>query len=283
MASINNVAFDNEPPMTLEAYRGMQNLKTLMVEPSIPQQKIIRNQFEDQGIFNITIVDSGEAGLATMEKEYPDLIVSAMYLPDMTGVELIHEIRALTEFEYIPFLLISSETDIQRLEPIRQAGVIGILPKPFELDDLRRALCAAYDLRFSSLLNESSDIDFENLDVLLADDSTLSRNHLRRVLENLGIQHIDEAENGVQAVELLESKTYNLLLTDYIMPEMDGRELIEFVRDKSDQRSIPALMITSEQNKKKLAELEQCGPSAICDKPFEPRTICNLIEQLLLK
>jgi two-component system chemotaxis response regulator CheY len=279
MASIHNQILDDEPP--LEAYRGMLNLRVLLAEPSIPQQKIIRSQFENQGIFNITIVDSGEALLTTMIQEQPDLVVSAMYLPDMTGEQLIHEIRASVQFEYVPFLLISSETDTQLLEPIRQAGVIGILPKPFELHDLRRALCAAYDLRFSTQLSESSTIDFENLEVLLVDDSVLSRNHLRRILENLGVQHIDEAENGLHATEFLEYKTYDLLLTDYIMPEMDGRELIRFVREKSDQRSIPALIITSEQNKKKLTELENCGSSAVCDKPFEPRVICDLIEQLL--
>ena len=95
MASINNIILDDEPP--LEEYRGMLNLRVLMVEPSVPQQKIIRAQFEDQGIFNITIVDTGEAVLATMIQEQPDLVVSAMYLPDMTGVELIHEIRTRKE------------------------------------------------------------------------------------------------------------------------------------------------------------------------------------------
>ena len=48
---------------------------------------------------------------------------------------------------------------------------------------------------------------------------------IRRVLENLGVQHINEAENGRQATDLLERKTSGLLLTDYVMPEMDGREL----------------------------------------------------------
>ena len=281
MNSINDALLNIAPPPELESYRGMQNLRTLMVEPSIPQQKAITQQFEGEGVFDIAIVDSGEECLAAMDLSTPDLVVSAMYLPDMTGVDLIHAMRERDDYEYIPFLLISSESNIERLEPVRQAGVVGILPKPFELRDLQRALCAAYDLRFSDHLRQSSKIDFGSLDVLLVDDSLLSRNHLRRVVENLGICRIDEAENGVKATELLGEKSYDLLLTDYHMPEMDGRELLEFVRKDSKQKALPALIVTSEQSMENLAWLDDFDHSAFCDKPFEPREIGNFIERLL--
>ena len=276
-----NVQLDDIPPLDFDAYQGMQHFHALIVEPSIPQQKIISQQFEGQGVFNISIVDTGEAALEEIAAAQPDLVVSAMYLEDMTGAELVTAIRENDSYEYIPFLLISSETDTRWLEPVRQAGVVGILPKPFDIRDLQRALCAAYDLRSSGQLRESSEVDFHKLEVLLVDDSMFSRNHIRRVVENLGVTNIDEAVNGIEATNMLGSKNYDLLLTDYHMPEMDGKELLEFVRAESTQQTIPALMITSEQNLDKLVELERCGPSAICDKPFEPRVIGSLIEKLL--
>lgn len=196
MIPVNDVKPTDAPTRPEEMYRGMNNLDTLMVEPSVPQQKLIREQFEGQGIFNINIVECGEAALEYITTSPPDLVVSTMYLPDMTGVDLLHALRTRDDFEYIPFLLISSETNAQWLEPIRQAGVVGVLPKPFASDDLHRALCAAYDLRVCSHLRESSGIDLHHVEVLLVDDSLMSRNHIRRVIENLGIVNIHEAENG---------------------------------------------------------------------------------------
>jgi two-component system chemotaxis response regulator CheY len=61
---------------------------------------------------------------------------------------------------------------------------------------------------------------------------------------------------------------------------MDGRELIEFIRNESWQNELPIMMITSERDEKRLASVKQAGVSAICDKPFEPSHIKNLIEQI---
>lgn len=281
MVSINDTQDNDTAAPMPEVHRSMHNLHTLMVEPSIPQQKLIREQFERQGIIDITTVDSGTTALASMAEILPDLVVSAMYLPDMSGVDLIHAMRVRDDFEYTPFLLISSETNHQHLEPIRQAGVVGILPKPFEVDDLRRALYAAYDLCAAAHLRESFGIDFHKLQVLLVDDSVMSRNYIRRVIENFGVVHIDDAENGRQAMQLLAANHYDLLLTDYNMPEMDGQALLAFVRQESNQPNIPALMITSEQRAERLAALAQGGLVTICNKPFEPRVIGNLIQQVL--
>jgi len=100
-------------------------------------------------------------------------------------------------------------------------------------------------------------------------------------LENLGIEHFLEAEDGRQAVELLGGNFVDLVITDYNMPEMDGKELVEHIRKQSWQSSVPILMVTSEQNTSRLAAVEQAGVSAICDKPFEPSSVKAMIEKAL--
>ena len=100
-------------------------------------------------------------------------------------------------------------------------------------------------------------------------------------LQDMGIETIIEAENGVDAVALLQQHHFDLIVTDYNMPEMDGKEFAEHVRQKSDQRSIPILMVTSVSDESRLAMVEQVGVSAICDKPFEPNNIRELLMKLL--
>ena len=127
----------------------------------------------------------------------------------------------------------------------------------------------------------SVDVDLDSLRVLLVDDSATARRHIRHVLENLGMQNFIEAENGREAVALLAETMVDLVVTDYNMPEMDGKELVEYIRTQSWQNSVPILMVTSEGNAGRLAAVEQAGVSAICDKPFEPRLVKRLIEQAL--
>ena len=259
----------------------LSNLDVFLVEPSHTQQLIIRQHLRACGIANVTCLSSGDEMLSQLKQAKPDLIISAMYLPDMTGVDLIHEIRKDSDSYDIAFLLISSETNIKYLEPIRQAGAIAILPKPFTRQGLKAALAASLDYLTPQRV-ELEHLDIEDLYVLLVDDSEFSRKYIKRVLNNIGIERISCAANGKQALQLLQQHYFDLVITDFNMPEMDGIQLVEAMRGDSQQvATVPILMVTSEQNQNRLAAIKQVGVSAILDKPFEPMAIKRLIVQLL--
>lgn len=204
-----------------------------------------------------------------------------MYLTDMTGTELVETMRKTEPLEDMPFMLISSETSFQVLDPIRQAGVVAILPKPFDANDLRRALTTSLDFINVDENQEIDDIEMDELHILLVDDSSMARKHIRRVLTNLGMEHIDEAINGKDAIPKIESTFYDLIVTDYNMPEMDGQELVRYIRNNSSQNTVPILMVTSESDVKRIAGVQQAGVSGICDKPFEPEVVKNYLCKIL--
>ena len=208
-------------------------------------------------------------------------MVSSYYLPDMTGADLIQELKGDTETASISFVLISSETRFDYLDPIRQAGAAAILPKPFSKEELQTALTSTLALNDAHQL-EFDTIDIESLEVLLVDDSGMARRHIKRVLSTLGLRHFAEAETGRQALELIANQHFDLLVTDYNMPEMDGYELTKRVREDSCQSSIPILMVTSEENENRLLAVQKAGVSAICDKPFEFDTVQSLIASVLI-
>lgn len=256
-------------------------LEVFLVEPSHTQQLIIKQHLLNSGIESVTCIGTGREMLEHLNHAKPDLIISSMYLPDMTGVELIHEIRKDSDSYDLAFLLISSETNIKYLEPIRQAGAIAILPKPFTEQELDTALRASLDYLYPQKV-DLAHFDVEDLHVLLVDDSSFSRNYIKRVLNNIGIEHVSCATNGVEALQMFHEHFFDLVVTDYNMPEMDGVELIQAIRGEGEQiAGVPVLMVTSEQNRNRLAAIEKAGISAILDKPFEPMTIKRLIVQLL--
>ncbi len=256
------------------------NLVVFLVEPSAAQAKFIVAQLKTMGIEMVRVYDSGGEALRAMHEAPPDLVVSALYLPDMSGTELVAAMRRDESLTQVAFILISSETRPQALEPVRQLGVCGILPKPFTAAQLDTALATTLDF-----LGQDDDlageISGEDLRVLLVDDSPSARAFMRRVLENLGIEDFIEADNGRAAVDILAATMVDLVVTDYNMPEMDGQALVEYIRQQSWQNSVPILMVTSEANEGRLAAVQEAGVSGICDKPFEPRVIKRLLRHIL--
>lgn len=259
---------------------ALGSLVVYLVEPSAAQTKFIVAQLQSVGIEHVRSFGSGSGALVAMRAARPDLVVSALYLPDMAGTDLLGAMRSEPDLEQVAFILISSETRPQALEPVRQAGVCGILPKPFSNEQLRTALATTLDF-----LNQDGDLvaelDGEALRVLLVDDSPSARKFMRRVLENLGIEKFIEAENGREAVAILADTQVDLVVTDYNMPEMDGQELVEYIRKQSWQNSVPVLMVTSESDSGRLAAVQESGVSGICDKPFEPTVIKRLLWNML--
>lgn len=261
---------------------NITDLSILLIEPSSTQLKVIIKHLEAEGVHKIEGVSNGAAALTSLADYQPDLVISSLYLPDMTATELITEIRHLELLHDIPFMLISSETNLATLDPIRQAGVVAILPKPFDQQDLRRALRSTIEFIDPEEVNLQH-FDVNDLRVLVVDDSSMARKHIIRVLNNMGITHISQAINGREALAIFHqtNEAFDLIVTDYNMPEMDGQELVSYIRHEMANSYIPILMVTSEENETRLNNVQQSGVSAICDKPFEPSVVRDMLYRIL--
>ena len=126
----------------------------------------------------------------------------------------------------------------------------------------------------------------KDLKILIADDSTIMRDMIKAVLKNQGVGQLDEVDNGVDAWEkIAEScvmdEPYGLVLIDWIMPEMEGIELLRKMRSDDLSREIPFIMITSEvedESQKEAADLEV---DAYVIKPFRKDELLSTIQSVL--
>ncbi|GIU12333.1 response regulator [Shewanella sp. MBTL60-007] len=255
-------------------------LSILLVEPSDTQRKIICQRLEQEGIQQIQTATNLAQALKIINRHQPDLVASAMHYEDGTALELLQQIKSSQHFNDIQFMLVSSECRREQLESYRQSGVVAILPKPFTAEHLGKALNATIDLLSHDEL-DLTHFDVQDLRVLVVDDSKMARNVIKRTITNLGLRLITEAEDGQQAIELMQQQMFDLVITDYNMPSVDGLELTQFIRNDSQQSHIPILMVSSEANETHLNNVSQAGVNALCDKPFEPNTVKQIIYQLL--
>jgi serine/threonine-protein kinase len=259
--------------------RPVEAMSVLIVEPSRAQSMLVRGYLNNLDVRKIEWTKEGAEAVRIMTTAAPDVVISAMHLPDMTGADLVQRMRTVDALRDVAFVLISSETDADVLEPVRQAGRVSLLPKPFDFKQMMHAIASLVDF-FLPALPLAAPREWERFRVLIVDDSAAARRHVHNVLGALGISDMIEAANGKHAIELLESNTIDLVVSDYHMPEVDGRDLVRYIRSHPRYRFVPVLMITSDQDQDRLSALEQAGVSALCDKPFDPETVRDFLERV---
>ena len=260
---------------------SISDLHILLVEPSDTQSKIIKTLLLDEDVQTVDVVKTVEQAIASLKAHGADMVVSTMYLSDGTGLDILKSIKDDDTTASIPFMLVSSENCLSKLDEFKQAGVAAIIPKPFEPIHLARGLNTSLQLINTDELDLNL-FDAQDVRVLIVDDSRLARNHIRRVLEGMGLTKFLEAENGAHALTLLKDNEFDLVVTDYNMPEMDGRELSEYIRFNPATTHIPIIMVTSESaTSAHMANIQQTGVNALCDKPFESDEVKALLVRLL--
>lgn len=118
--------------------------------------------------------------------------------------------------------------------------------------------------------------------VLVVDDSLMNRTLLRSHLTHLG-HTVQEAENGLQALEKIDSDAFDLVLLDLTMPEMDGHEVLQALRDRKLLGTLPVVVISSHDEIDIVAGCIEMGAEDYLGKPFEPRLLQARVKACLEK
>ncbi|MFM2478461.1 response regulator [Celerinatantimonas sp. MCCC 1A17872] len=261
---------------------SLSELTILLVEPSHTQRNIIHRKLHEAGIDQFLFAENCTSAYDVAVSKFPDLVISPMYFDDGTATDLIEALRNNTLLESTAYMLISSEDKFHSLDAIKQAGIVAILPKPFQFSDLVNALNATLSY-IEPEDHDNSEIEqsLREISVLVVDDSKTAQNHISKVLQNIGIVDIRRANNGKQGLEELSERAADLVISDYNMPVMNGAAFVEALRHSEEFKHIPVMMVTSEDNTAKLNGVRQSGVSALVDKPFDITDVRRMIMGML--
>lgn len=245
------------------------SLQVLLVEPSRAQSVVIGGYLRKLGIQLVHTCSMGQQALDQVQLHPPHLVVSSMHLPDMDGTTLSKRIHADPRCADVAVILITAAADQKLLNEVRDSATIAVLQKPFTVEQLQATLNALLRGASKSTARSGKTEGMRDLKVLIVDDSGPARRLLRTLLSELGISRFGVALHGQHAVEILETEVFDLVVSDYHMPEMNGLELVRFIRQQSRQKTLPVLMVTSESDPGVVAALKEAGANAILGKDLD--------------
>ena len=122
-----------------------------------------------------------------------------------------------------------------------------------------------------------------NAKFLVVDDFSTMRRIVHNLLKELGYSDIEEAEDGVVALRKLEAGTFDFIVTDWNMPNMDGLTLLKRVRANPELTNLPVLMVTAEAKKDNILLAAQNCANGYIVKPFTATTLSDKLAIIFAK
>ena len=262
----------------------------LVVEDDAAEQMSIAALVGGDDI-NITTADSGERALELLRSRRFDCVILDLKLPDISGFDLLSEIQLDEKMREVPIVVFTGrEITVEEEAELRRRAksiVLKGVQSPERLLDetalfLHRVIAnlPQNKQRMIEKLHES-DEPLRDRKVLVVDDDVRNIFALNSLLERHGMNVIS-ATNGQDAIKLLdEHPDVALILTDVMMPEMDGYETMRRIREIPAFRSLPIIALTAKAMRGDREKCLQAGASDYVAKPVNTEQLLALVRMWL--
>ncbi|MGV3682740.1 MAG: response regulator, partial [Acidovorax sp.] len=236
---------------------------------------------------------SGGAALDALRAEPFDCVVLDLRLPDMSGFELLEQLRAEPAWSQLPVVVFTgkdlSSAEQARLQALSRSIILKDVQSPERLLDetalfLHRVITALPPEKQAMLerLHNSSDA-LRGRKVLVVDDDARNIFALTSVLENHAVEVIS-ATNGRQAIEIIDrTPELSMVLMDIMMPEMDGYETMREIRKDHRFHTLPILALTAKAMKGDREKCLEAGASDYIAKPVNTNQLLSLMRVWLFR
>lgn len=229
--------------------------------------------------YKTVVAHNGNDGLFFMRKFHPTGVLLDLCLPDCDGIDLLQEIKSASDLATIPVYIISARD----YDPdIRQQDIVGYLQKPVisaQIEAAEAALFDAFSRSRPKAIETSTNIaDGKNLvgkKILIIDDDPRNLFVITAALEqNQAV--VFNALNGRRALELLETITVDLIITDIMMPEMDGYQTIAAIRNHPRFKTVPIIALSAKAMPEDRKNILEIGADDYLSKPVDYDVLCKL-------
>ncbi|KAB8042793.1 EAL domain-containing protein [Janthinobacterium aquaticum] len=217
----------------------------------------------------------GEEGVRMARSELPDLIICDVHLPKLDGYGVVAELKKDPALRNIPALAVTALAMVGDRERLLEAGFNGYIGKPIEPD--------LFVTELESFLPGAPSTPAKNdtATILIVDDHVLNREFLTALLGYDG-HRLLQAANGAEGLELMRTERPDLIISDILMPNMDGYEFVTRVHDNPALADVPIIFYTATYREQEAIVLAQaCGVRWVLPKPSDPEVIVRTVNEAL--
>jgi CheY-like chemotaxis protein/signal transduction histidine kinase len=274
----------------IKEYAAPRRKRLLVVEDDPAEQFTIRELLGYDDI-DVSIASTGEEALASIGAEPYDCMVLDLRLPDMSGFDVLERLKDMPSSGDLPVVVftgkeLTTEEDLQLHALARSVVVKGVESPERLLDEtalfLHRVIADLPENKQEMLHRlHSSDEALAGKKVLLVDDDVRNIFALSSVLERRGMSVLT-AGTGREAISILEAtKDIAIVLMDIMMPEMDGYETMQVIRQNPSSRRLPIIALTAKAMKGDREKCLEAGASEYLAKPVNTDQLLSVLRMWL--
>jgi len=270
---------------------GLRPAKVLVVEDNSTSRRVIETMLRRWDLRPVC-VDGGERALASLKQAVTEgkpfhLLLIDTGMPGMDGFALVERIRSELQLKIPTILMITAVGLHAQAEQCRVLGVPAYVTKPIREADLLKTVEAVVDSSPPVAKEPSKEEDStagekgRPLNILLAEDNTLNQKLVVRLFEKHGYS-VTVRSNGFEALAALDDGTFDVVLMDVQMPELDGYEATAILREREKARGghVPVIAMTAHTMK---GDRERClaaGMDGYVSKPIQIKELLQTLEKV---
>ena len=277
--------------MRRASYQDIRGMVVLVVEDNRTARTILREMLCAFGCRTLEAA-SGSEGLDLLQKANSrgELVQFAFLdanLPDMSGFEVARMIRENESLRAVRLIMLTSVGQRGDAARAREAGISAYLTKPVKQSQLLDAIVTVLGHREDGERKQkylvtrhtlAEDRRKHGARILLAEDNPVNQKVAQQMLTRAGYL-VDIAYNGIEVLRALERDTYDLVLMDVQMPEMDGFEATAAIRNNKHWKGIPVVAMTAHAMKGDEQRCLNGGMDDYLAKPIDPQKLVSTVEK----
>jgi signal transduction histidine kinase/CheY-like chemotaxis protein len=275
------------------SFEELRAVPALVVDDNPINLEIYRRMLIHWGMEPQT-ADGGAAGIGMLKKAVAagtpfEVVLMDIQMPVMSGFDTIKAIRDEMSIKDTKIIVLTSSGTKGDGKRCRDLGVSAYLKKPVPSGQLLEALMMIKGSKDKEHKDDKLITRFslkkngQHENILVAEDNLINQKLIKRILEKRGFL-VDIANNGKEAVDKLADNSYDLLLMDIQMPEMDGTEATRIIRQREKENNsplIPIIALTAHAMKGDKERFLEAGMNSYISKPIKQAKLMKTIEKLL--
>ena len=249
----------------------MEDFKVLLLEDDESARMILARTIKKEG-FTVLSAENGRIGMEIFEKEKPQIIISDLKMPEMSGLEVLKNIKKISP--RTQFILMTAFGEVDTAVEALREGALDYIKKPIDLDVLTLALGRAKEK-----ITEDKELHFTP-NILLAEDDGSARELLVKMLKKEG-WNIFSAVDGQESLDIFKREKIDIVLTDIKMPKLDGLSALHEMRKITDDFECVIMSGFGDEGSAIKAMHE--GAMNFLKKPIDLENLLVLVEKAMEK